>query len=152
MTLDQFVANWRDKPVDYDKALGFTCMDLVEQYNADVVGAPRLYGNAIDLDKNPQPVYYTRHANPLWYIPPKGSIAVFKAFVGGGYGHCGIVLSADLMTVELFEQNWQGAKYPLSFRHSYNDIISFLVPVEDDYKNKYYGLIGEVKGVLQKYQ
>ena len=38
MTLDEHIAKWQGKPIDFDGAYGFQCMDLMHQYVYEVLG------------------------------------------------------------------------------------------------------------------
>jgi hypothetical protein len=126
-SLDQFEATWNGKPCDFDKAYGYQCMDIVEQYNQDCVNAPRLFGNAVALANNPQSQYYDFVPNSLFYIPPRGAIAVWNNKVGGGDGHAAIVLNASLMTFTSFDQNWPDNTLCHEQSHSYVNVAGFLV-------------------------
>jgi hypothetical protein len=127
MTLDVFEANAVGKKLDFDGKFGFQCMDLIEFYNRDVIGAPRLFGNAIDLLKNPQPNYYDVHDNGLTYIPPRGAIAVWNNKVGGGFGHVAIVLSADLFSFTCLEQDGLTQEGTKVSKYAYRNVQLFLV-------------------------
>ena len=128
MTLTKFIDSWLNNRCDYDNAYGAQCMDLIEEYNHSVIGAPRLYGNAVDLQRNPRPDYYVWHYNPLWYIPLRGSIAVWNKNVGGGYGHVAIVLDSNIMTFTSLDQNWPTGSLVHIQKHDYRNVAGFLVP------------------------
>lgn len=127
LTIEQFEATWQGKFNDFDGALGPQCMDLVEQYNKDVINAPRLFGNAVALANNPQADYYDYIKNTPLYIPPKGAIAVWNKNVGGGNGHCAIVLSANLLTFTSLDQNWPTGTVVHEQLHNYFNVDGFLV-------------------------
>lgn len=128
MTLSEFRAAWNGKFNNLDQALGPQCVDLVEQYNKDVIGAPRIGGNAVDLSKNASPDFYEYAVNTLTYIPPAGAIALWNNKVGEGNGHCSIVLAANIITFKSFDQNWPKGSAVHEQMHSYINVDGFLVP------------------------
>lgn len=104
MLLDQYRAQHEGEQVDLDNypiAQRFQCVDLASDYMNDVLGARRFIGNAKDI--------FGQQAEFLnWQkggIPTRGSVFVYGSSWGGGYGHVGIVLSADAQLVTLLEQN-----------------------------------------------
>jgi len=128
MTLEEFEAIYYGKRVDFNGQDVGQCVDLVQLYNRDVVKAPRLVGNAKDLANNTQPAFYDYIKNTLFYIPPKGSIAVWNDKVGGGYGHTAIVISANVITFVALGQNWPIGSGVHRETHNYKHIDGFLVP------------------------
>lgn len=93
--------------VNFDQAYGNQCVDLIEQYNKEVVGAPRLgIALAKDLWTNYPQQYYDRIANdindPNSY-PHLGDIIVFDY---GSAGHVDICKSANYYSIIGFDQNW----------------------------------------------
>ncbi len=126
-TIDEFVATWEGKFNNFDGALGPQCVDIVQQYNKDVINAPRLYGNAVDFIKNPEPNYYDYFVNTLTYIPPVGAIGVWNNKVGDGSGHVAIVLSANILTFKSFDQNWPTGTVVHVQGHNYINVAGFLV-------------------------
>lgn len=128
MLLDDFIATNLGKKVELYGEPRYQCVDLVEQYNRDVIGAPRLYGNAADFARNPQPNFYTYIKNTLMYIPPRGAIAVWNRNVGNGNGHTAIVLEANLMKFKSLDQNWPQGDPVLVVDHDYKNVDGFLVP------------------------
>ncbi|GAA1702911.1 CHAP domain-containing protein [Dietzia cercidiphylli] len=103
MSVDQFVAKHNGGKWDFDGAYGAQCVDLIQFYNRDVVGAPRLSGNAKDLFGNASGTHY--HKLGSGTAPVKGDVAVWGASVGGGYGHAGIVLADQGGSVRILSQN-----------------------------------------------
>lgn len=130
MDLTAFEKATLGKPIDFDHALGYQCMDLIEQYNQDVIHAPRLGGDAINLLNNPRSGFYDYYPNGLTYVPPRGAIAIWGNNVGGGKGHCAIVLSANLLTFVSLDQNWPNSTLVHEQSHNYLSpkVVGFLVP------------------------
>lgn len=77
------------------------CVSLVKQWIA-ANGWPMLRGNAIMWQYNGKNGYRWIK-NYAWTVPQPGDIAVFQV---GSYGHIGIVVSANVRTMEVFNQNW----------------------------------------------
>lgn len=116
ITLGQFVAKYNGVAVDFDRAYGGQCWDLVAQYSQEVVG---LQGGAWDVMptgplggaveiytvfKNPLPTYYDRIANSPDpnQLPLEGDIIVWN---WGTYGHTAICLGATSASISVFEEN-----------------------------------------------
>lgn len=151
MTLDEFIAKYKGKHLNQDGVYGNQCVDLTKAYHKEVIGGEFLAGNAIDYLKNPEPKYYEYKDDHLWYVPPKGAIAIFKATYGGGRGHVGIVISASIMRVVLFEQNSPpGAPCQIT-EYTYNDIIGYLVPRPQQLDIPYNQLVDDLRRLINKY-
>lgn len=138
-------------------------MDIVEQYNRDVIGAPRLGGNAIDLMRNPQPRFYNYVKNTPLYVPPKGAIAVWNQRLGNGYGHAAIVLTANVVMFTSIDQNYPPGSTVHEQWHNYTNVDGFLVvkdlqqqliPTNDTpemaaYKTKVRNTVQNVQNILE---
>ncbi|MEI7632016.1 MAG: CHAP domain-containing protein [bacterium] len=116
MTVDDFVAKYNGQPVDFDRAYGNQCWDLVAQYSHEVVGLQGgawevmptgANGGAIEvftIFKDPLGTYYTKIANSPDpnNLPVKGDIVIWN---WGTYGHIGLCLGATQSSITIFEQN-----------------------------------------------
>lgn len=130
MKLQDFIKKYQDKSVDYDKNFGPQCVDLFNQYLIDVykikepikefpvVGAYQLF----DMAKNKS--NFETQNNGLLDIAKPGDIIVWNQKVGP-FGHVGICAKAGLMTLEVFEQNWNGVQKCVINKHNYTNIIGF---------------------------
>lgn len=77
------------------------CVSLAKQWLA-FNGWPALRGNAINWQYNGGRDYkFIR--NYAWTVPKPGDLAIFDV---GPYGHIGIVTSASLRIMAVFNQNW----------------------------------------------
>ncbi len=82
--------------IDYDKAYGAQCVDLIKGYSNELWNYYSLRGNAKDYVSNQLPDDWARYS-PGQATPEPGDIVVF----GGGqfgvssYGHIGIVYAVD---------------------------------------------------------
>lgn len=133
MTVDEYRAQHVGKQIDLDnfpKAQPFQCVDLVSDYAIDVCGAKsRIVGNAKDFFGQ-RPDLFTWVKNTPSGVPPKGAIFVYGNTWGGGYGHVGIVLSANTNTVTLLEQNIGFPRVTIG-THYYGGSIGWGVPKKD---------------------
>lgn len=105
-TVDQFFTENEGKPLDFDGFYGRQCMDCAQFYNRDVVGAPVLKGNAIDVWSVYPQDFYTKvinNWNDLNQFPVKGDLILWNA---GKFGHIAICSQADGRAFTSFEINW----------------------------------------------
>lgn len=133
MMLASFLARWLGQKVDFDGVYGAQCMDLAEQYNQDVVGAPRLGGNAIDVwtHRGAHTVYRAEANGPVNY-PPPGALVVWgpsAAVDTGEYGHIAICLAADPLHLISLDQNWPDGAPISVISHSYSGVLGWLTPL-----------------------
>lgn len=152
MTFDEFITKYDGKLVDFDGSYPNQCVDLVEFYNRDVIGAPRLGGNAAELARNPQADFYDKKVNTPFYIPPRGAIAVWNRNVGNGNGHTAIVLEASLLTFRSFDQNWPTGAPCTGVNHNYNNVDCFLVPLNKDGQSKLFLLLRNLQQLINVYK
>lgn len=137
-TVDEFVRKWNGVGIDFDGSYGFQCMDLAEKYNHDIVGAPRIGGNAIDAWQRYSPAFYTKVPNDYYntmQFPVKGDLMVWGNGVGQ-YGHIDLVYSAGGTSFMGFDQNWpmdvdangNGLGVAHFQGHNYNSVLGWLHP------------------------
>jgi hypothetical protein len=79
MTVEEFFARFNGQGIDFDHAFGYQCMDLAEEYNQDVVGAPRLGGNVIDVWTNFPANRYTKTGNTPDNFPNEGDLILWTS-------------------------------------------------------------------------
>jgi len=151
MTIDEFINKYLNQKVELFGDPKYQCVDLVEMYNKEVIGAPALGGNAADFSRNPRPNYYEYFVNHLWYIPPRGAIAIWNKNVGEGNGHCGVVLEASLMKFNSLDQNWPTGSPTAIIQHSYKNVQGFLVPRPQNILTVYNTLVEELRTITTKY-
>lgn len=139
MTYDQFITKWNGKYCDYDHAFGNQCVDLMRQYCSDVFGVngytaipPR--GSAKNIFNNfVNNKYFTKVLNTSSNAPKKGDVFFFKTstwfpFSFGFDGHVGIVESADVNNVILFNQNYPTSSVCKFTKFKYKDALGWLTP------------------------
>lgn len=128
MTIREFFDKWEGNSCDFDGYLGFQCMDLAEQYNKEVICAPRIGGNAIDVWKNFPREYYSQIANTADNFPVEGDLIIWNANIGNGFGHIAICAKADVNAFTSFDQNWPAGSKCHFQGHNYVNVIGWLHP------------------------
>lgn len=130
MNLNQFIKKYQDKAVDFDGNFGPQCVDLFNRYLVDVykikepikefpvISAFQLF----DMAKK-KPNFETQN-NGLFDIAKPGDIIVWNQGVGP-HGHVGICVKAGLMSLEVFEQNWNGVQKSVINKRGYKNITGF---------------------------
>ncbi|MDN5545860.1 MAG: CHAP domain-containing protein [Rhodococcus sp. (in: high G+C Gram-positive bacteria)] len=105
--VDAFVRQYNGRYVDFDRAFGAQCLDLVQFYNRDVVRArfmatPYSMG-AKDTWRTYDTSRYTKVSASS--KPRKGDVAIWGSVYGGQYGHIAIVLADEGKGVKVLTQN-----------------------------------------------
>jgi hypothetical protein len=106
MNVQEFFNKWNHVGADFDGAFGNQCVDLVQFYNQEVIGGPRLVGaGAKDIwDTYPRD-FYDRITNTPTGVPIMGDIMIWGT-AAGPFGHIAVVQSADVNNFTSFDQNW----------------------------------------------
>ncbi len=151
MTIDEFITKYQNQPVEFDGMYEYQCVDLVQQYNKEVIDAPKLSGNAKEYARNPQPSYYEWKVNTPWLVPLRGSIVVWNEKEGNGFGHCAIVLEASLMKFKSLDQNWDKVPRAVVVEHKYTNVLGFLVPRQRNLNDRYNMLVEDLRALMNKY-
>lgn len=102
--LDSFITRLLGKKVDTDNYPAYNkyqCVDLVKQW-AKENGWKITSGNALYYRGNADGINYSWCPNYIWAVPRPGDIIVFDL---SRLGHIGIVVSANVFVVKVFEQN-----------------------------------------------
>lgn len=132
MTTDEFFSKYNYKPINYDNALGFQCMDLYHQYVSEVLPGyphPPAKGAAWLIGALPSS-HYTWYANTPTAIPQKGDILLWGTKAGGGFGHVAIFNNGNLFTFTSFDQNWPVGSYCHFQGHNYfGDLKGWYRPI-----------------------
>jgi len=125
--VDSFVNQFSGHGIDFDGAYGYQCMDLAEQYNKQVVGAPRIGGNAIDTPPRFNRNFYDWIGNTPTNVPTKGSIVVWGSAVGQ-YGHIAVYLQGNVNSFVSFDQNWPLGSVCHQQSHNYSGVLGWAQP------------------------
>lgn len=134
MTFDTFVKTYYARAVDFDKAAGKQCVDLIKLYLKEcfniIAGA---WGNAHAYFDyfNMRPALkanFIRIKNSRKFVPMKGDICVWSKKMNK-YGHVSIATgNGDTKTFESLDMNWESkaAKY---VHHNYDYFLGVLRPI-----------------------
>jgi len=132
MKFEDFVSRFNGKFLDYDKAYGCQCVDLIKQYVRDVLGVLPWTGNAKDYWEN-APSQFKRIKRTNTNKPDKGDIVVWNGEFGrkrGGpptVGHVAIALgSGDHKNFVSFDQNCPYNTPCHKQSHNYDHVIGWL--------------------------
>lgn len=128
MTLQEFITAYNNKGWDFDGYYGDQCMDLFEFYNRDVIGAPAVAGNAIDVPNTYPKNFYSWIANTPAGIPAPGDIVIWGSVIGQ-YGHIAIFISGDANSFTSLDQNWPLNSLTHEQAHDYNGVLGWLHPI-----------------------
>ena len=104
--IQPFIAEWQGKKAP-DQFGGYVgqCVSLVKQFLL-YQGWPELSGNAIQWQHNGYGAYVW-YPNTPKFVPVAGDLAVFDTpTVHPDDGHIGIVVSANVKTMQVFNQNY----------------------------------------------
>lgn len=127
MSIQEFLDKYNGQGIDYDGFYGCQCMDEFLQYNQDVVNAPRVYGNAVDVWTNYPTAFYDQIANTPDNFPQSGDVIIWGTGIGP-YGHIAIVRDANVNTFTSLDQNWDNAQFCQFITHNYNAVLGWLRP------------------------
>ena len=117
MTLTDFIEKYTDVAVDWDKAYGAQCVDLVRQYWNDVwkirkaeqpegtgtQGAAVFYYQHLNRPKQKKNMDCITYTKGL--IPPPGAVVIFGSTPKNSFGHIGICTGSDQSGMDVFEQD-----------------------------------------------
>ena len=132
MTLDEFVKKYNAKKVDYDGRYGAQCVDLFRQYCKDVLNIPHTGGviGAAELfteyEKMPLEQKYFEKIEADKQTPIEGDVVIFKPTAKNKFGHVAIVLSADKLSMTVFEQDGFAQTGAYITERKYYNALGFL--------------------------
>jgi hypothetical protein len=135
MTLDQFIAKYSGKYIDYDGKYGFQCTDLMRQYLKEVCGfSPYIAVPSVTYAKEiyakAKPTFFEKIPNGEKNFPEKGDIVVWKFYPGvtGWPGHVAVNITGAPMNLISFDQNWKTGTPCHRQLHNYKGVIGWLKP------------------------
>lgn len=102
------------------------CVGLISVWQ-DELGVAHEWGDAKDLLKNADTSKFEIVLNTIDAIPVPGDIFVCGSNWGGGFGHTGIIVFADLMKMVWFEQNNPTGSKPILTTHEYDNRLNGLI-------------------------
>lgn len=127
MTTQEFFDKYNGQSIDFDGFYGSQCADEFLQYNQDVVNAPRVYGNAVDIWSNYNPGFYDRIENTPDNFPQFGDVIIWGTGIGT-FGHIAIVKEANINSFISLDQNWNNVQHCQFITHNYNAVLGWIRP------------------------
>ncbi len=128
MTTQEFLNQYLGQGVDFDGYYGDQCVDEVQFYNRDVIGAPSLTGNAADIWNTYPQDFYDRIDNAPDNFPQFGDIVIWSGNLNGGPGHIAIAIAGNVNTFLSLDQNWVKGDPCKGVNHDYGNVLGFLRP------------------------
>ena len=129
--LNFFVLSLENLFVDFDGWYGDQCVDLVQQYNKVIVGAPFLSGEgAVNIWDTYPTAFYDRIPDAPMSVPKPGDIVIWGRTYGA-YGHIAICLEADINSNKFtaFSQNDPtGSRSIRKVYPTYKGVLGWLHP------------------------
>jgi len=128
--VQRFIDRWNGRFLDFDKAYGFQCADLYQQYNKDVVGAFMVANGAAADNWTNYPInFYTKIPNSPTAVPQKGDVVIWKKTASLPYGHIAIATGeGDTKKFKSFDQNWPVGSNCHVQEHTYTGVVGWLRP------------------------
>src|ERR1044071_4494855 len=98
MTLDEFIAKYNNKQIDFDGFFGFQCMDLYRQYVKEGLGFPQSdpVPRAADVWTNFREDFFDRIMNTPEAMPQKCDVIIWSRADGMPFGHIAVFDHGDL--------------------------------------------------------
>lgn len=134
MNIDQFIAKYLGKQVDFDGAYGGQCVDLFRQYNKEVLNIPQPKGvtGAADFWSNHNTdvnlsASFIKISNTPDFIPIAGDVMIWTRKYGP-YGHIAIVTKADINQFTCFSQNDPTGQPCILKTYKYTNVYGVLRP------------------------
>ena len=127
MNLDQFIAKYTGKKLDWDNAYGGQCVDLYRFYLKEVLNTtqtPPVVGASEIFDTAGSD--FERIVNTPDGVPQKGDIVIWNKKAGGGFGHVGVFIEGDANRFKSFDQNWRALNVCEPTEHTYTNVRGWL--------------------------
>jgi len=128
MNYKQFVDKYNGRYLDYDKAYGYQCVDVMRAYVKEVYGlnpyvAIPTTGYAKNIFNNFKTnKYFKKILNTPNGMPKQGDIIFWGYYPAlyGWSGHVGLYNGGDLYTIISFDQNYPTGRHCQFVKHGYN--------------------------------
>jgi hypothetical protein len=133
MSFDEFVAKWNGKGIDFDKAYGDQCMDLMHQYHVEVLGitdgrtlaAPGAKDVYLQFESRFNNSLFEKIPNTPTGVPQKGDIVLWGEGIGP-FGHVAMFVSGDTNKFKSFDQNFPTGSKCKIVEHTYKGVLGWL--------------------------
>ena len=128
MSFDDFIWQNYGAYLDFDGYAGPQCVDLYRYYLRDVLSVPQTppVKGANQIFDNAPAATFLKIVNTPNGVPIKGDIMIWNTNAGGGYGHVGIVRTANVNSFTSFDQNWPTGSVCKKVLHNYNNVRGWL--------------------------
>ena len=138
MTLDEFIAKYNGKPIDFDKTYGAQCFDLYRQYCQEVLNVPQSPPTGDQGAKRIWDTYlqeyFEKISNSPDNFPLKGDIVIWGDSYGP-YGHVAVCTEATANTFKCFSQNDpSGALCVIKLYKNYSVVLGWIRRKSQDYR------------------
>lgn len=130
MTLNEFIAKYQNRKVDWDGAYGAQCVDLYRFYVHEVWGltqTPKVIG-AYQIFDTLQSDIYNKNKKSVGEVPQAGDVITWNENYAKN-GHIGIVVSTEPGLMRVFEQNNPVGSGCVIGVHNYNNVIGWFRPI-----------------------
>lgn len=127
MSLHEFIKKYNNKFVEAGgspNALN-QCVDLVNQYIAEILGLPKILGTDANNLHRKAGSKYTWIPNTPTNKPKNGDIIIWSL---GKWGHTGIFVEGNNITFKSFDQNYPKGTPSHIQSHNYNNVLGWLRP------------------------
>lgn len=126
-SVTSFIKQVDQKKINTDGADSGQCTAIPHLWEK-LNGWPIVKGNAKDTFTNAPTSSYKKVKNAADNFPPPGAIMVWGSSWGGGYGHTGVVVSANAHTFKAVEQNNgdHGLAHVVTHAH-YNGVLGWFI-------------------------
>ena len=127
-SFDDFIWQNYGAYLDFDGYAGPQCVDLYRYYLRDVLGVPQTppVTGANQIFDNAPAATFLKIVNTPNGVPIKGDIMIWNTNAGGGYGHVGVVRTADVNKFTSLDQNWPVGGRCQKVLHNYNNVRGWL--------------------------
>ena|ERR1035437_6696881 len=130
MTFQEFLTKYNGQYIDYDHAYSNQCVDLMNQYLADVLGITNPIqvfpgATAFQIYTNANDSRFDKIANTPTGIPSDGDIIFWNTGVGSA-GHVAIFISGTANSFTSFDQNWPVNSPCHTQGHTYANVAGWL--------------------------
>jgi hypothetical protein len=127
MDLNQFIATWSDRILDFDGAYGGQCVDVVDAWAQNLgLSLPPVVGarNFWDYDAI---AGFDKIANTPSGVPSPGDVLIWGTAVGI-YGHTAVFVNGDANRFTSFDENWPLNSVCHLQAHDYAGVLGWYHP------------------------
>lgn len=129
LTLDEFIAKYNSKGIDFDGAYGNQCMDLYRQYVKECIGGQQSapVPSAKDVWETYNKDTFERIPNTPTGVPSRGDVIIWGTTLGV-HGHIAVFVEGNQNSFNSFDQNYP-LKSPCHIQpHTYKGVLGWLKP------------------------